>query len=258
MASLSIKKISSIYQPTLPGEWPAAAQHSDGYRFSNEPFLLADFVRPRHGDRVLDVGSGSGVVPILLATRFPGLKITGVEIQKSLLDIARQNVRENGLENLIHLVHADFTQALPALDNEPFDLILGNPPHRKLGTGRINPDPGKAMARHELTLNLPGLIESAHARLKSGGKLALVYPLSRLEEARKEMLRRKIYPSRLRLVCGRTGKPPYVFLIEGIKGAQVPSVAESTLSIYNEAGIQTEEMKDLYASFNHPGWTHRL
>ncbi len=237
---------------------PTAAQHVDGYRFSNEPFLLADFVRPRSGDRVLDVGSGSGVVPILLATRFPGLKITGVEIQKSLFEVARQNVRQNGLENGIDLIHADFTQALPALDDDLFDLILSNPPHQKFGSGRINPDPGKAMARHELTLNLPNLVQSAHARLKSGGKLALVYPRSRLEEVKAEMLRRKIYPHRLRLVCGRAGKPPHVFLIEGIKDVPVSCVAETTLSIYNDEGIQTDEMKNLYASFNHPGRTHGL
>jgi tRNA1Val (adenine37-N6)-methyltransferase len=226
-------------------------QSMQGYRYSVEPFLLADFIRMEPGFEVLDVGSGCGIIPLLLMTLEPGLKITAVEIQKSLFNLARQNVAKNGLSSHIQLIHGDFLQVAATLENETFDLAISNPPYRKVNTGRTNPNGEKAIARHELSLNLQSILKQSASLLKPGGKIVLAYPPQRLDEVLYEMERHSMFPSRLRFIHGTIAADAKIFLVEGVKGCQAECVVEPPLTLCKEDNSYTEEMKTIYDSFNH-------
>lgn len=223
------------------------------YRYSIEPFLLADFVKLMPEARVLDVGTGCGIIPLLLLIREPRLRITAVEIQKSLYDVAASNISKSGLVDAVTLVQADFTQT--GLFRESFDIVVSNPPYRKINSGRINPNWIKAIARHELTLTLSSLIENGCALLKPGGRMVLAYPPARLEEVRRELARVKLNPVRLRFIRGHGGSDAKIVLIEA--GSSADCVVEAPLSVYNKDGSYTREMQDIYVSFNYTGRSHR-
>lgn len=230
-------------------------QGDDGYRYSIEPFLLADFIKPSPQDRVLDVGTGCGIIPLLLLRREPRLQITAVEIQQSLYESAVRNVSRNGLTDRIEVVQGDF--ARQGLLPGPFDMIVSNPPYRKINSGRINPNRIKALARHELALTLASLLENASALLRSGGKIALAYPPARLEEIRRELVRVEVRLERLRFVHGHQGTNAKIVLIEAVKGGSAECVVDAPFCVYNNDGSYSREMQEIYVSFNHTGRSHR-
>lgn len=231
-------------------------QEKEGYRYSTEPFLLADFAGPRAGWRVLDVGTGCGIIPLLLATREPRLEITAVEIQKPLYDSALKNTAANGLSAKIKVLLGDFIDLAPALGT--FDLIISNPPYRKINSGRLNPDKVKKLARHELTLTLPLLVENSFPLLKPGGKIVLAYPLHRLDEVLRQLRLSHLNPHRLRFIHGSQGAKAKIFLVEAVKEQPAECIVEDSLYIYNTDGSYTQEMETLYVSFNYPGRSHRI
>lgn len=231
-------------------------QGKEGYRFSTEPFLLADFVRLKPGINILDVGTGCGVIPLLLTVREPLLKITAVEIQKPLYDSAARNVADNGLHQTIRVHHGDFLTLAARLG--VFDLIVSNPPYRKINSGRLNPDTVKAIARHELTLALPALIEKSAPLLKHGGRIALAYHPNRLEEVLHELRRHQLHPRRLRLIHGYRGAEAKIFLVEAVKEEFAELTVEDAFYIYHADGSYTQGMKKVYESFNYPCRSHRL
>ena len=160
-------------------------QEKTGYRYSIEPFLLADFMALLPGQSVLDIGTGCGIIPILLMQKEPGLKITAIEIQDCLQ--AQKNIQQNGMEQKITLIHGDFLKEAENLEPESFDHIVSNPPYRKIQTGRINPDAGKALARHELSLDMNSLLDKSVPLLKTGGQIVLAYPPERMSETLREL-----------------------------------------------------------------------
>jgi tRNA1(Val) A37 N6-methylase TrmN6 len=226
-------------------------QSTQGYRYSVEPFLLADFIRLQPEFQVLDVGTGCGIIPLLLMTREPGLKITAIEVQKSLHDLAQQNVAKNRLSSHIQVIHGDFLQVAKTLENETFDMVISNPPYRKVNTGRTNPNGEKAIARHELSLDLQSLLKQSASLLRPGGKIALAYPPERLTEVLSEMKQCAVFPSRLRFIHGTSGANAKIFLVEGVKGCQADCAVEPPLTLCQEDNSYTEEMQTIYDSFNH-------
>ena len=233
-------------------------QAKDGYRYSIEPFLLANFASLSTGCRLLDIGTGCGIIPLLLTTQIKLEEIVGIEIQKSLYDLAVSNVSINGAAEKIRLIHADFINFELGAENKLFDIVISNPPYRKLNTGRMNPKHEKAIARHELSMNLESLIMKADALLKRGGTFAMAYPPTRLNEVQEKFFAHKLFPSRLRFIHGAQKVDARIFLIEAVKGRRVDCIIEPPLFVYNEDGSYSKEMEEIYASFNYSSRTHYI
>ena len=234
------------------------SQNPEGYRYSVEPFLLADWVRPADGSKILDIGSGCGIIPLLLMSRQEELEITTVEIQKSLYQKAVDNVESNGWGHRIRVLEGDYPVIAGEWEPETFDWILSNPPYRKVNSGKINPCREKALARHELSLTLETLAATSAPLLKPGGNIALAYPFHRLAEVMDQLRRNQLNPTRTVRVYGHEEVAPKICLVAATKGKAPPQPEESTLNVYHPDGSYTQTMKDIYASFNYPERSHRL
>jgi tRNA1Val (adenine37-N6)-methyltransferase len=233
-------------------------QPKDGYRYSIEPFLIADFANLYSEYRLLDIGTGCGIIPLLITTQVELKEIVGIEIQKSLYDFAVSNISNNGLSHKVRLIHGDFMKTIIDNNNQPFDIIVSNPPYRKLNTGRINPKREKAIARHELSITLEVLIKKAGKLLKHEGTFCMAYPPTRLNEVQEKLYSHKLFPSRIRFIHGSSDAEARIFLIEAIKEHQVECIIEPPLFVYNNDGLYSKKMEKIYASFNYYSWTDHI
>ena len=236
----------------------AIEQTPDGYRYSIEPFLLVNFASLSTGSRLLDIGTGCGIIPLLASRQVELGKITAIEIQKSLYDLAVINMSKNGISNKVSLVHGDFTDSTLNSKDGLFDTVISNPPYRKLDTGRTNPINEKAVARHEISMNLNSLLTKAKNLLKNGGSFVMAYPPLRLKEVQERLWFHKLFPSRIRFVHGSRNAEARIFLIESVKNRKSECVIESPLFVYNEDGSYSKEMEKVYASFNYSSRSHHI
>ena len=233
-------------------------QNERGYRYSIESVLLAHFVSLPTNCRLLDVGTGCGIIPLLLATRRKAKEIVAIEIQSSLYNLAVENLSKNELLEKIRLLHGDFINLKLNAISEPFDIVISNPPYQKLNTGRINPNQEKAIARHELAIDLKSLTTRTDDCLKNGGIFTLTYPPIRLKEVLEQLSAHKLFPRRLRFIHGSQETESCSFLIDAIKGQRVNFSIEPPLFIYNKDGFYSSEMKKIYASFNYFNRTNHI
>jgi tRNA1Val (adenine37-N6)-methyltransferase len=201
-------------------------QPEDGYRFSIDSVLLADFAAPFCAPDVLDLGTGCGVVLMLLARKCPGLsRGVGIEIQRPLWECASANIAGNGLSGRLAAVHADFLEPHGDVPAGGFGLVVSNPPFRRAGEGRRNPDEGRAIARHELACTLPGLFGAASRALAPGGHFALVTLASRLKELFACAAASGISPATLRFVHPYADRPAGRVLFLCRKGGRARDVS---------------------------------
>ncbi len=226
-------------------------QDKTGYRYSIEPFLLADFMSLLPGQSVLDIGTGCGIIPLLLIQREPTLKVTAIEIQDKACQQAQKNIQQNGMGQKITLIHGDFLKEAENLEPESFDHIVSNPPYRKIQTGRINPDAGKALARHELSLNMNSLLDKSVSLLKPGGQIDLAYLPERMSETLRELECRSLYPRQARFIHGNFQTAAKIFLVSALKGKKSDFSVAPPLAVYNKDGTYSKETKEIYASFNY-------
>jgi len=151
-----------------------------GYRYSIDAVILAGWVRTGPQDRVLDLGTGCGIIPLVITHRHPGVRLIGVELQPALAELARQNVAENKLERCIDILNMDMKDLDLATLSEPVDVVVTNPPFYRVSSGRINPNSQRAIARHELKANLTDVLTTGGRLLKTGGRFACIYGIDRL------------------------------------------------------------------------------
>jgi len=195
-------------------------QSPSGYRYSADALAIADFAQIHPNDRVLDLGAGCGIISLILASRYPDVTIYGAEILKEQVDIGRQNVIDNGMTDRVTILHQDIKTILPALTSGPVDVVISNPPHIKKASGRTNPDPRIAVARHEIHVTLEDIIAAARRMLRPAGRLIMVYPASRVADIITHMRQAKIEPKTLTAVYTRPDSPARRILIEGVKGGR--------------------------------------
>jgi tRNA1Val (adenine37-N6)-methyltransferase len=209
-------------------------QPERGYRFSVDPLLLVDFPRAPLG-RIVDLGTGVGVIALGLLLRDPSAQATLVELQDSLAELARRNADANGLSARASLVVGDIAEGL-TLPGGSFDLAVSNPPYRTLDEGPASPEPEIAVAQHELRLTLAALTGEMRRLLRPGGRAALVYPAARLPALLAALEAEGLRPLRLRCVHPRAAEPANRVLVEAEKGARGPLVVEPPLILRDEGG----------------------
>jgi len=221
-------------------------QSTHGYRFALEAFLLADFVPAPAPDPLIDLGTGCGVVALFLARRFPRLRCVGLELQRSLVVLAQQNVVCNGLEHRIGIVQGDIRQVSSLFPAGMFGTVVCNPPYRAVGNGRLNPYPEKAIARHELTVTLPQLVQAARHLLRRRGLLVMVYHPSRLPELFAQLEAAHLRPRRMRLVHATEQAPASIVLVEAIRDGRDVLTVLPALWVYEASGDYTAEMQAIF------------
>jgi len=193
-------------------------QSRHGYRFSVDALLLADFVSITPGDVVVDLGAGCGIISLLLAKKGRAGSIVGLELQEELASQAKRNAVLNGLEERISIVRGDL-RALP-MAPRCADVVVCNPPYRTGRSGRINPDPCKALARHEIAMSLLDILAAAKTLLRPRGKLALIYPANRLTEVFSRMRSQDLEPKRLQVIYPDSASHAKLAMIEGRLGGK--------------------------------------
>ena len=224
-------------------------QERVGYRFSIDAVILAHHVRPRPGERVVDLGTGCGIVPLIVAYRHPATHMFGIEIQKELADIADDNVRENGMQETVRIVHRDMQTIQPAMFQGPVDIVVSNPPFHKAASGRINPNRQRAVARHEIRVTLLDVVKAAGDILKRAGLFMLVYTSERLPELVQHMRACRIEPKNVRFIHSRKKHESKLMMMEGIKQGRPGLKVGPPIVIYNEDGTYTEEVDAMFLPF---------
>lgn len=222
-------------------------QAKKGYRYSLDSVLLANYACASGAQNIMDLGTGVGVIPLLLIRMAPQARIVGLERQNVMAARARRNVRLNGMENRIEIIEADLRNVRELLPGSGYDLVLSNPPYRKPGSGRIAPEDERAAARHELAGGLPDFLEAAAYLMENRGRLVMVYLAERLPELMAAMRELAIEPKRLRCVHSRQGESARMVLIEGRKGGGPGLVVEAPLYIYRGPGRDySDEVAAIY------------
>ncbi len=212
-----------------------------GYRFSIDAVLLAGFLRPRPGRRIADLGTGCGIIALLLAARCPKTRIVAVELQEELAELARENVRRNGLSTVIEVVGGDLRRLSRRDLGGRFDAVVSNPPFRAAGRGRVCRNDGRAVARHEITLALDDLLQAARRLLDPGGRLALIYDAGRAADLLCGMRAHGLEPKRLRFVHGTARHPARMLLVEARRGGRPGVLVEPPLLLFDAQGGCTAE-----------------
>jgi tRNA1Val (adenine37-N6)-methyltransferase len=219
-------------------------QGKEGYRFSVDPLVLADFIKVKAKDRVIDLGTGNGIIPLLLAAKKRPGYILGVEIQPRLSSLARRNVILNKMEDRVEIKTGDFRQ----LDlGERFSVVVSNPPYLRSGAGRTSPEPERAIARSDLYCTLPELIAAAGRFIARDGRFYLIFPAKRLFELLMELKGYGFAPVRMRLVYSKPKQPAGLVLIDARKRPRPELSILPPLIIYNEDGIYTKEMNRIFS-----------
>lgn len=221
-------------------------QDPEKFCFGMDAVLLSGFATAPEGGRVLDLGTGTGIIPILMAAKTRARELVGLEIQAESADMANRSVLFNDLQTRVKIVQGDIKEAGNLFDAASFDVVTSNPPYMIGGHGLRNPDAPKAIARHEIMCDLEDVVKAAAKCLKSGGKFYMVHRPFRLAEIMVIMHDYKLEPKRMQLVYPFVDKEPSMVLIEGVRGGKSRITVEKPLIIYEEPGKYTPEIYDIY------------
>ena len=230
---------------TLDGLFQGALkiiQKREGYRFSVDAPLLASFVKLKRGERVVDLGTGSGVILLILRKRYPEAgELVGVEIQQELVELARRNVILNEMEGLIRIVHGDIRGIKKIFGAGSFDVVVSNPPYYPLQ--RKNLLSQRAMARHEVAGGIREVMAASSYLLREGGRGYFIYPSRRAATLILEMREARLEPKRMRWVHSFEGKPAKMVMVQGVKGSGEGLEVDPPLFLFRSPGEYTQEME---------------
>ena len=222
-------------------------QHPGKFCFGMDAVLLANFARVKKNECALDLGTGTGIIPILLTAKTEGKSFTGLEIQEESADMARRSVVYNHLEEKVSIVTGDIKEAAGIFGPASFDVITTNPPYMIGHHGIENLSDAKAIARHEVLCDLNDILRESARILKPRGRFYMVHRPFRLAEILSKMVQIGIEPKRMRMVHPFVDKEPNMVLIEGMRGANSRMRIEPPLIVYKEQGVYSEELLSEYA-----------
>ena len=243
-----------MLQQLLPGErlddlqrgGLVIIQKESGFRFGTDAVLLADFARVKPGERVCDMGTGTGVLPLLLAARAEGTTFDAFEIQEDVADMAARSVRANGLEGRIRIHRADCRDAAEIIGHETCRLVVTNPPYTAAGAGLISPQRTRALSRSEGESSIEAWMAACSRVLQNGGRLCCVFPAPRFLQLCDAMRQARVEPKRVRFVAAKVSASPKLVLLEGLKGGRPGLHMEPLLVTHTDEGGFTQEMRRIY------------
>lgn len=221
-------------------------QNPDKFCFGMDAVLLSGFVRAKEGDVALDMGTGTGIIPILMEAKTKCAHLTGLEIQEESADMARRSVELNGLSDKITIITGDIREADRIFKAASFDCITCNPPYMVENHGLVNPEGPKAIARHEVLCTFRDVAAAAAKLLKAGGHFFLVHRPFRLAEIMTTLSQYKLEPKRMQLVYPYVDKEPNMVLLEAVRGGRPRMTVEKPLIICREPGVYMPEIKEIY------------
>ena len=229
--------------------------HRKGYKIIQDPnrfcfgmdaVLLSAFANVRKKERVLDIGTGTGIIPILMEARYGGESYVGIEIQEDVADMASRSVKYNNLEDKISIDNADVKDALKLYGSGFFDVITTNPPYMTVDKGIVNPNDTKALSRHELSVTLEDIVSISSKLLKNKGRFYMIHRPARLVEIMNVMRKYNLEIKRIRMVHPYIDKEANMVLIEAMHDGKPFLKVENPLIVYEKSGEYTKEVMDIY------------
>ncbi len=214
--------------------------------FGMDAVLLSGFATAREGDKVLDLGTGTGIIPILMSAKTRAAQLTGLEIQHDSAQMAQRSVRLNHLEERVKIQEGDIKEADRLFPKASFDVITSNPPYMTGGHGLTNPEAPKAIARHELQCTLEDLVRVTEQLLKPGGHFYMVHRPFRLAEIMVTLHAHHLEPKRMRLIYPYVDQEPNMVLLDCVRGAKSRLTVEKPLIVYEKPGVYTPEIYEVY------------
>ena len=221
-------------------------QNPDKFCFGMDAVLLTGFAGVRRGERLLDLGTGTGIIPLLMEAKYRYSSLVGLEIQAESADMAARSVMLNGLSDKIEIVTGDIREADRIFPAASFDCITCNPPYMIENHGITNPDSPKAIARHEILCTFEDVARQTAKLLKPGGHFFLVHRPFRLAEILCVLVQYKLEPKRMQMVYPYVDREPNMVLLEAVRGGKARMTVEKPLIIFREPGVYTPEICDIY------------
>ena len=221
-------------------------QKTDGFCFGMDAVLLSGFASVKPGERALDLGTGTGIIPLLLSAKTKGDHFTGLEIQTEIMKMAQRSVALNGLEKKIDIIQGDIKEASRIFGAASFDVVTSNPPYMNDAHGHKNPGDVKAISRHEVLCTLEDVVREGTKALKPGGRFYMVHRPHRLAEIITVMRQYKLEPKRMKFVHPFADKDANMVLIEAVRGGGAWLKLEPPVIVYKEPGVYTDEIYEIY------------
>lgn len=229
--------------------------HRNGYYIIQDPgrfcfgmdaVLLSGFARVKPGEKALDLGTGTGIIPILLEAKTKGKHFTGLEIQPESADMAARSVAYNHLEEKVDIVTGDIKGASQIFGASSFDVVTTNPPYMIGQHGLVNEGDAKAIARHEILCDLDDILRESARILPPGGRFYMVHRPFRLAEIFSKMVAYRIEPKRMQMVYPFVDKEPNMVLIEGLRDGKSRLTVEKPLIVFEKPGVYTKDITEIY------------
>lgn len=221
-------------------------QKTDGFCFGMDAVLLSGFASVKPGEAVLDMGTGTGIIPLLLSAKTEGRHFTGLEIQEEIARMAERSVILNHLEEKIQVVRGDIKEASRIFGAASFDVVTTNPPYMNDAHGLKNPTEVKAISRHEILCTLEDVVREGARVLKPGGRMYMVHRPHRLIEIVGTMTKYRLEPKRMKMVHPFRDKEANMVLIEAVRGGGSWMKVEAPIIVYKEPGVYTDEIYSIY------------
>lgn len=221
-------------------------QKKDGFKFGVDAVLLSNFACIKQKHRVIDLCSGTGIIPFLVYGKYEAKEIYGLEIQEDMVEMAKRSVTLNSLDDRIHFINEDLKNSAALKKMEKFDVVTVNPPYKLNNAGIVNPSDKMAIARHEVLCNLEDVISASRILLKDNGRMFMVHRPERLADIFTLMRKYKIEPKRVQMIHPKAGKAPNIVLVEGQRDGGAYLKWEAPLYVYDENGKYTKEIDAIY------------